>query len=83
MGRKKSLNARDRKARRRALLELFNSRCAICGKSVRFDAPPDSPNKATVDHVVPLSRGGTNCHPNLQLACFPCNQAKADRLESE
>ena len=32
-----------------------------------------------VDHVTPLSRGGTDHLPNLQLLCSHCNKVKGDR----
>lgn len=51
--------------------------CAICrgeiGGDVRFH----------VDHVIPLSRGGSNWPENLQLLCVPCNLSKADKLPEE
>lgn len=34
----------------------------------------------TVDHVVPLSLGGTNDLENLAIACFHCNRRKTNRL---
>ncbi|KIA72729.1 hypothetical protein ANMWB30_24970 [Arthrobacter sp. MWB30] len=37
----------------------------------------------TIDHVHPLSRGGTNNQLNLVGACEPCNTVKADFLPSE
>lgn len=33
---------------------------------------------ATVDHVVPLSKGGSNEPWNMVLACSDCNEAKDD-----
>lgn len=36
-----------------------------------------------VDHIIPLSRGGTNDRENLQAACMPCNSSKSDKLLSE
>lgn len=35
------------------------------------------------DHIVPVSRGGSNGEDNLTAACKPCNQAKRDKLISE
>lgn len=35
------------------------------------------------DHVIPLSRGGSNDPENLVAACMPCNSSKADKLLSE
>jgi hypothetical protein len=48
-----------------------------------FDAPRanwsenyNGPDLATVDHVIPLSWGGTNHPSNLVVACSPCNMKK-------
>lgn len=35
-----------------------------------------TPSAATVDHVIPLARGGTNDRKNLVLACYTCNQER-------
>ena len=34
--------------------------------------------KKTIDHIMPLSRGGTNDIKNLQLACKRCNSMKSN-----
>ena len=36
----------------------------------------------TIDHVCPVSNGGTNAEANLQLLCMPCNSSKGDRDET-
>lgn len=33
---------------------------------------------ATLDHVVPLARGGAHDPGNLVVACAPCNRLKSD-----
>jgi 5-methylcytosine-specific restriction endonuclease McrA len=72
------------KKRGRRLLELFwanRGRCHYCGRGCILK--PDSacdPLRATVDHLLPVARGGTNAWANLRLACFSCNTAKADKL---
>lgn len=38
---------------------------------------------ATLDHVVPISRGGSNDDENLVAACFWCNQDRADTGRSQ
>src|SRR5436190_1346751 len=37
----------------------------------------------TIDHVVPIARGGSNSMDNLQLLCQRHNKLKADRLAGE
>jgi len=55
--------------------------CGICGKPVDKSLKYPHPMSATVDHIIPLDRGG---HPsdlaNLQLAHFCCNRQKSNRL---
>lgn len=34
----------------------------------------------TIDHVIPISRGGSNWPENIVLACGPCNFSKSHRL---
>jgi len=36
----------------------------------------------TVDHVIPITKGGTNSIDNLALACFHCNRQKSDKLKA-
>ena len=36
----------------------------------------------TVDHVIPLTKGGANSIDNLALACFHCNRQKSDKLKA-
>lgn len=39
--------------------------------------------KLECDHVLPVSRGGSNEKTNLVTACKPCNQKKRDRTPDE
>ena len=40
--------------------------CAACGKRLAEE----------IDHILPLSRGGTNERKNLQCLCGPCHGQK-------
>lgn len=55
------------------VMTLYGKDCHYCGK----------PKSNTVDHVVPLSRGGTNEITNLVPACGRCNSRKGNKLISE
>jgi len=48
-------------------------KCVYCGKT-----PPQA--ELHIDHIIPVSRGGTNAAENLVAACPECNYGKRDRL---
>lgn len=58
--------------------------CSICGRPVDKTLKYPDPNSATVDHIIPVSRGG---HPsdlsNLQLAHLKCNILKSNNAPGE
>lgn len=56
-------------------------KCYYCG--CRMTKKPYLPNSATVDHVVPLTRGGRNSPDNLVIACQTCNLKKHNKLPHE
>ena len=37
-------------------------------------------NEATVDHIIPRSRGGADDMSNFVMCCDPCNNKKADNV---
>jgi 5-methylcytosine-specific restriction endonuclease McrA len=49
--------------------------CHYCGKPMHVGIP-NAPNGCTLDHITPLSRGGTNDIENLVLCCSRCNYKK-------
>ena len=51
-------------------LEVFNHACAYC---LRRDFP------LTMDHVIPISKGGPHTVDNVVPACKPCNSKKHNR----
>lgn len=51
-------------------------RCYYCKRSV-------PPAELTMDHIVPLARGGTSSKGNLVAACKSCNSRKKTMLPLE
>jgi len=64
---------------RKQLLKKHEGRCHLCGQQVEL-SDETSPRYATIDHIVPLSKGGRDTLDNLALACVACNRAKGDKI---
>lgn len=55
------------------LLILQRGRCAYCCAELT--------ETFQIDHIIPISKGGTNYPDNLACACRSCNRLKRDRLD--
>jgi hypothetical protein len=55
---------------RRAVWVRDQGKCARCGNRERLE----------FDHIVPVSRGGSNTERNVELLCEVCNRAKSDSI---
>lgn len=58
-----------------AIAQAQRHKCAYCRVSLR--------KAKQIDHIIPLSRGGSNWPSNLQLLCSHCNQSKGAKLPEE
>ena len=67
----------------RDIAELERWTCHLCGQPVPRDARVPDPLAATVDHVLPLRRGGGDDADNVRLAHLACNSLKRDRSTGE
>lgn len=62
-----------------AIRKRDGDNCNICGLPVPADARKPHPLAAEVDHVLPISRGGTHDPENLALVHKTCNIAKGNK----
>ena len=53
------------------------------GQLIEVGKLPDTIRMATIDHVVPMSLGGTDTAVNLVLSCAKCNASKGNRYTYE
>lgn len=67
----------------KSIFERDGYLCCVCGMPVRTDVRPCHYQAATIDHIIPLSRGGSNMRGNIQTVHFICNSIKSNRLPSE
>lgn len=61
-----------------AVKKKWNHCCADCGMQEPFT--DQHYQKLTEDHIVPLSKGGSNNIENIKPLCARCNTKKGDRL---
>ncbi|UCD33419.1 MAG: HNH endonuclease [Desulfobacterales bacterium] len=81
-----NLSAEDIKRERRKARELRHTQwwkrrcakgvCQYCGRST-------PPKELTMDHIVPIARGGKSIKNNVVTACKECNNAKKQLLPME
>jgi len=70
------IGARQKRIDRAYIIARDGGRCHLCGRKPRGA-------KLTIDHVVPLARGGTHTSENLRVACLSCNCSKGDRAAND
>ncbi len=86
--RKRSTRATRRERERQAVKQKIDRdeifirdkwRCHICKQQVRDI--PNHPREATLDHVIPLSKGGSHTYKNLKTCCRKCNSDKGNTVK--
>jgi 5-methylcytosine-specific restriction endonuclease McrA len=90
-----ALQSRKRRARERGanagfkpwMLRYYRyaqqSRCWYCGKLMHRDLREYHLDKETLEHQLPLSRGGKHSWENTVLACRACNVSKGIKTSEE
>lgn len=58
-------------------------RCQHCGCRCHRPTGAYSTREATLDHIVPMSKGGPHTYENTQLLCRQCNTKKSNRMSRQ
>ena len=69
-------HARVEQVSRRRIIKRDNSTCYMCGRKLGY-------SEIVIDHVVPISRGGSHSEDNMKVACPSCNSRKGNKLLAE
>lgn len=70
-------NGWERGVSRPALRKIHGDDCPYCGITMSFEVFSGyDPARATVEHILPLSRGGSHTFDNTCLCCWQCNIRK-------
>ncbi len=72
----KCLCTKQKKGRRKKLIKKYGYQCFWCECDL-------TPEILTIDHYIPLHRGGNNEIQNLRLACTDCNTRRGDAMPEE
>jgi 5-methylcytosine-specific restriction endonuclease McrA len=65
----------------RGRVEYYGCRCFYCRRELTWE--PKRPNTVTQEHLIPLSRNGSNWPANLVPACLDCNLKKGKKKLAE
>lgn len=65
------MNCRQKKQKKQILIEKYGCLCYWCSKEL-----PE--NELTLDHLNPISKGGSHSLENLRLACKYCNNKRGN-----
>lgn len=61
-----------------ALFDKCNWTCGLCGKSIDKNRRVPDWRAATIEHIIPISKGGTHTWNNVTAAHYRCNLMKSD-----
>lgn len=76
-------HAKHEKYSRVEIWERDKFRCYLCKKTLSPLTPFPHPRSLTLDHVIPIARGGSDTRDNVRTACFQCNSTKSGNFPTD
>ena len=72
----------DETITRKLVFEKENGRCYLCQIETHLEHSEENyePKLSTVDHIIPISKGGPHNWENVRNCCLKCNITKHDRI---
>ncbi|HEY5576220.1 MAG TPA: HNH endonuclease [Clostridiaceae bacterium] len=62
------------------LYEKDNWKCAICGEKIDKNLYYPNPMSASIDHIIPFTKGGTHTKGNVRATHLRCNIIRGNKL---
>ena len=66
--------------RHRRIIAKDQPPCHVCGNDIHYQAHHLDPLSFTIDHITPISRGGSDTLDNIAAAHRKCNRDKSDKI---
>lgn len=64
----------------KALLIKTATKCALCGLPINKNLKYPDPMSISIDHIIPISKGGKSSLDNLQATHLICNKQKGTKI---
>jgi 5-methylcytosine-specific restriction endonuclease McrA len=63
--------------------EVWSGKCLHCNARLMIGLDGEPISRATIEHIIPQSHGGTDDLANLGIACARCNSEKGIRHDNK
>lgn len=73
MAKRNNIKASKKRIVRPIVYAKTNGKCWLCWQDLKFE-------EMTLDHIIPVSKGGGNDRKNLMPAHLKCNQERKDTM---
>jgi 5-methylcytosine-specific restriction endonuclease McrA len=80
---RRAIMARGEKINHTEVFDDHGWICHLCQQEIDPTASRDDAMRVTLDHIIPLSRGGEHVRSNVAPAHYRCNMFKGNTLPKE